>query len=88
MFVILADCHRCVQVSELDPDASGRQRRPLHPENVADEERILSRLWRLVRAGLPRLVLLVANMHQCLSARSLICWLLEQVSGCAVKAVS
>lgn len=52
LIVMSAGCRRCVQVSELDPDASGRQRRPLHPENVADEERILSRLWRLVRAGL------------------------------------
>lgn len=38
-------------VSELDPDAPGRQRRALHSENTADEERILSRLWRLIRAG-------------------------------------
>jgi len=38
-------------VSELDPDAPGRQRRPLYSENTADEERILGRLWRLVRAG-------------------------------------
>lgn len=42
---------QALQVSELDPDAPGRQRRPLHPENLADEERILSRLWRLIRAG-------------------------------------
>lgn len=38
-------------MSELDPDAPGRQRRPLYSENTADEERILGRLWRLVRAG-------------------------------------
>ncbi len=38
-------------VTELDPDAPDRQRRLLAPDNVKDEERLLARLWRLVRAG-------------------------------------
>jgi len=38
-------------VTELDPDAADRQRRSLAPDNVKDEERLLARLWRLVRAG-------------------------------------
>lgn len=38
-------------VSELDPDAPGRQRAALHPDNAAAEERLLARCWKLVRAG-------------------------------------
>lgn len=38
-------------VGELDPDAPGRQGRGLQPDNARAEERLLGRLWQLVRAG-------------------------------------
>lgn len=38
-------------VSELDPDAPGRQGRVLHPDTARAEERLLQRCWALVRAG-------------------------------------
>jgi hypothetical protein len=38
-------------VTELDPDAPGRQGKTLHPENVKSEERLQARMWQLIRAG-------------------------------------
>eukprot|EP00887_Chlorella_sp_A99_P007315 scaffold2.g7315.t1 len=38
-------------VTELDPDAPTRQRRRLDPDNAKDEERLLSQVFRLLRAG-------------------------------------
>ncbi|GLI68609.1 hypothetical protein VaNZ11_013082 [Volvox africanus] len=38
-------------VSELDPDAPGRMGRQLHPSNAKSQERILARVWQLLRAG-------------------------------------
>lgn len=38
-------------MSELDPDAPSRTGRGLHPDNAAMEERVLARLWALLRAG-------------------------------------
>ena len=38
-------------VSELDPDAPSRQSRQLHPDDAKDEERLLARVFRLLRAG-------------------------------------
>lgn len=38
-------------VTELDPDASTRQGKPLHPANVEDEARLHAALFRLLRAG-------------------------------------
>lgn len=38
-------------MTELDPDAPLRQGRALAPDNAKDEERVLGRIWRLVRAG-------------------------------------
>ncbi|PNH12494.1 Nuclear pore complex protein [Tetrabaena socialis] len=38
-------------VTELDPDAPGRLGRPLHPSNARSQERILARVWQLLRAG-------------------------------------
>lgn len=38
-------------VSQMDPDAPGRQGKALHPDNANDEQRLLARVWRLVRAG-------------------------------------
>ena len=38
-------------VSELDPDAPGRQGKGLQADNAKAEERLLVRLWQLVRAG-------------------------------------
>ncbi|GIL72309.1 hypothetical protein Vretimale_3986 [Volvox reticuliferus] len=38
-------------VSELDPDAPGRMGRPLHPSNAKSQERIMARVWQLLRAG-------------------------------------
>jgi nuclear pore complex protein Nup107 len=40
-------------VSELDPDAPTRQRRRIDPDNARDEERLMTAVWRLLRAGRP-----------------------------------
>jgi hypothetical protein len=38
-------------VNELDPDAPSRQSRQLHPDDAKDEERLLARVFHLLRAG-------------------------------------
>ena len=38
-------------VSELDPDAPSRQGKALQSDNARAEERLMARLWQLVRAG-------------------------------------
>ncbi|PNW77180.1 hypothetical protein CHLRE_10g425675v5 [Chlamydomonas reinhardtii] len=38
-------------VSELDPDAPSRTGRPLHPGNARSQERLMGRVWQLLRAG-------------------------------------
>lgn len=38
-------------VSELDPDAPSRQGKVLQTDNARAEERLMARLWQLVRAG-------------------------------------
>jgi hypothetical protein len=38
-------------LSELDPDAPGRQGKSLHSDNAKAEERLMYRLWQLLRAG-------------------------------------
>mmetsp|Transcript_33440 Transcript_33440/g.73943 ORF Transcript_33440/g.73943 Transcript_33440/m.73943 type:complete len:1069 (+) Transcript_33440:427-3633(+) len=38
-------------ISELDPDAPGRQGKGLQPDNAKAEERLMVRLWQLIRSG-------------------------------------
>lgn len=38
-------------VTELDPDAPTRQRKQLQADDVKDEERLMARVFRLLRAG-------------------------------------
>ncbi len=38
-------------VTELDPDATARQARRLHPDDAEDEIHLMHRLWTLVRQG-------------------------------------
>lgn len=38
-------------VSELDPDAPGRQGKALHVDNAKAEDRLMLRMWQLIRAG-------------------------------------
>ncbi|GFR41433.1 hypothetical protein Agub_g2121 [Astrephomene gubernaculifera] len=52
-------------VSELDPDAPGRTGRPLHAGNARSQERILARVWQLMRAGrLPEALELCQHVGQ------------------------
>ncbi|KAG2497894.1 hypothetical protein HYH03_004160 [Edaphochlamys debaryana] len=52
-------------VSELDPDAPSRLGRPLHPSNARSQERILARVWQLMRAGhMPEALELCAHVGQ------------------------
>lgn len=51
LHILVLLCAAVAMVTELDPDAPSRQRKQLQADDAKDEERLMARVFRLLRAG-------------------------------------